>query len=180
MRAVSDGIDLSATDLSNFLACRHRTGLDLAVAEGKLKAPPNYADPMLELLRARGAEHERAYVATLKQQGLNVVDLNGLSTEDACARTEQAMRDGVDVIVQAAVRDGRWIGKPDILRKIPTSSQLGDWSYEVYDTKLALETRGGTILQLVLYSDLIASIQGTHPSHFYVVTPDPVEPVLQS
>lgn len=177
MRAVSDGIDLSATDLSNFLGCRHRTGLDLAVAEKKLKAPWQPPDPFIELLRQRGAEHERSYVEALKSEGLNLIDLNGLEPDEACDATEKAMRAGVDVIVQAAVRKERWFGKPDILRKVATPSKLGDWSYEVYDTKLALETRGGTILQLALYSDLIAGIQGVPPSRFYVVTPDPVTPV---
>jgi len=69
MRAVADGIDLSATDLSNFLACRHRTGLDRAVAEGKLKAP-TWVDPIVEALRDRGAHHERTYVDLLKAKGL--------------------------------------------------------------------------------------------------------------
>lgn len=179
MRAVSDAIDLSATDLSNFLGCRHRTGLDLAVVDGSLKRPPLYADPVLELLRKRGAEHERSYVEELKNEGLNVVELNELEPDEACERTTQAMNAGADVIVQAAVRDGGWFGKPDILRKVLTRSALGDWSYEVYDTKLALETRGGTILQLALYSELVALIQGLRPARFHVVTPDPISP-LQS
>ena len=30
---------LSATDLANFLGCRHRTALEMAAAAGKLKRP---------------------------------------------------------------------------------------------------------------------------------------------
>jgi len=177
MQPASNGITLSATDLSNFLGCRHRTGLDLAVAKRILKPPPLYADPVLEILRARGAEHERSYVDSLKKAGLNVVDLNDVEFDEACSRTGEAMRSGVDVVVQAGLRAGHWIGKPDILRKVPVGSSLGQWSYEVYDTKLALETRGGTILQLALYSELIALVQGLRPSRFHVVTPAPVAPV---
>ena len=56
-------------------------------------------------------------------------------------------------------------------------SALGAWSYEVVDTKLAKETRGGTILQLGLYSELLGDVQGRTPERFHVVTPDPVTPV---
>jgi uncharacterized protein len=45
------------------------------------------------------------------------------------------------------------------------------WSYEVIDTKLARETKGGTVLQLCLYADLVAPIQGTRPEFSYVVAP---------
>ena len=56
-------------------------------------------------------------------------------------------------------------------------SALGAWSYEIADTKLARETRAGTILQLGLYSELLGAAQGRSPEHFLVVTPDPEESV---
>jgi predicted RecB family nuclease len=80
------------------------------------------------------------------------------------------------VIVQVALRDGRWYGRPDVMRRVETPSNLGPWSYEVADTKLARETRAGTILQLGLYSELLGAAQGVRPEYFHVVTPDP-EPV---
>ena len=52
-------------------------------------------------------------------------------------------------------------------------SGLGQWSYEVVDTKLAKEPREGMALQLALYSDLLDAIQGVVPELFHVVTPDP-------
>ena len=50
-------------------------------------------------------------------------------------------------------------------------SALGDWSYEPYDTKLARETRGGTILQLSVYVDLLEAFSSVRPERFWVVTP---------
>jgi hypothetical protein len=38
--------------------------------------------------------------------------------------------------------------------RVDAPSALGGWSYQVADTKLARETRAGTILQLGLYSEL--------------------------
>jgi hypothetical protein len=36
---------------------------------------------------------------------------------------------------------------------------FGSWSYQVVDTKLAKETRGGTMLQLALYSEMLGVAQ---------------------
>ena len=60
------------------------------------------------------------------------------------------------------------------LEKVPAPSSLGPWSYEIVDTKLARETRAGTILQLGLYSAMLEAAQGARPEHFHVVTPGPV------
>jgi uncharacterized protein len=97
--------------------------------------------------------------------------------EETVTRTVEAMLRGVDVILQPALRNGGWFGRPDVLRRNGMLSALGAWSYEVMDTKLAKETRGGTILQLGLYSELLGLVQGIAPEHFHVVTPDPATPV---
>jgi predicted RecB family nuclease len=176
MRMSADSIELSASDLSGFLSCTHLTALDLAVAHGS-RTPPAWVDPVLLVLRERGLDHERGYVETLRAQGLSVTDLDGIMGEDAVARSVSAIRTGADVILQPALRNGCWFGRPDVLRRNAMSSALGAWSYEVVDTKLAKETRGGTILQLVLYSELVGDVQGKTPECFHVVTPDPVMPV---
>ncbi|TJV78667.1 MAG: nuclease, partial [Mesorhizobium sp.] len=171
MRSSSTGIELSASDLSQFLNCRHLTALNLAVALGR-RSPPSWVDPVLAILQQRGLDHERRYVDQLRADGLTITDLSEFDGNEAIARTVSAMRSGTDVIVQAALRNGRWFGRPDVLRRVEGASTLGGWSYEVIDTKLAKDTRGGTILQLALYSELLAAGQGTLPERFHVVTSD--------
>jgi hypothetical protein len=56
-------------------------------------------------------------------------------------------RNSRQIIVQGALASGRWSGRT-VLKRVETPSALGVWSYEVIDTKLARETKGGTILQL--------------------------------
>jgi predicted RecB family nuclease len=90
---------------------------------------------------------------------------------DAVAQTREAMGAGTEIIVQGALSHGGWGGRTDILRRVEIPSDLGDWSYEVIDTKLARETKGGTILQLCLYSDLLTKAQGREPEFMYVVPP---------
>jgi predicted RecB family nuclease len=175
MRLIISDLRLSPSDLSGFLGCRHRTGLDLAVAAGSLKRP-EWTDPMTEALRRRGAEHERAYVESLRTVRLGIVEIDQKQPPDGrVAQTLEAMRSGAEVIVQAALEGDSWLGYADILQRVSTPSALGDWSYEPYDTKLARETRGGTVLQLSVYADLLEGIQQRLPERFWVVTPGDVD-----
>ena len=171
MKVVHEYVRLSASDLSNHLACKHLTQLDLAVARGNRPAP-SWRSPDLWVLQERGAAHEAAYVQSLTDKGLSVVDLSKVDNDgDALEQTRKAMLGGAQVIVQATLADGRSFGRADILQRIDRSSSLGAWSYEVYDCKLAQETKAGTILQLSLYSELVGKIQGFLPEWMYVVTP---------
>lgn len=171
-RTETGGVSLSATDLSNSLACRHLTGLDMSVVlEGRER--PFRNDPLGDILRDRGLAHEKAYVDHLKAEGREVLDLSAIKDpEAAAAATLEAMRASQDVIVQAALLsdDGRWYGRPDVLLRTERPGTW-PWSYEAVDTKLAQETKGGTILQLSFYSDLLREAQGVQPDHFLVVTP---------
>jgi predicted RecB family nuclease len=171
MQILDKKVILSASDLVGHLNCQHLTELDVSVANGVL-AKPKFWDPLLDILRERGARHEREYVDHLKASGFSVVTIDGVGVDDgAVARTREAMQGGAEIIVQGAFRSGNWIGRTDVLRRIETPSDLGAWSYEIIDTKLARETKGGTVLQLCLYAELVASVQGVRPANCYVVAP---------
>ena len=171
MRLDGSALRLSASDLAGHLGCRHLTYLDLCVARGETSAPA-YADPALEALQERGAQHERGYIEHLRSQGLSVEDLPDSGDEAAAFEaTCRAMQDGTDVIAQATLLGNSWIARADVLHRVETPSDLGVYSYEIADTKLARETKGRTILQLCLYSDLLQQIQGVLPEHMHVVPP---------
>ena len=170
MRRMGSTYRLSASDLAGFLSCRHLTTLERQTADGNLEKP-RWQEPMLEVLRERGDAHEAEYLHYLENdQKLSVLELaKESSAEDAIA----AMRSGADVIAQPTLQDelGKWFGRVDVLRRVSKPSALGDWSYEVIDTKLTADTRGETILQLCLYSDLVERIQGLLPEFIHVVSP---------
>ena len=171
MKAISGEIRLSASDLSNHLACHHLTSLDLAVSLGARTAPA-WRSPDAEVLQERGMAHENAYLAHLEAQGVSILNLRDIDdSERALAETREAMESGVEAIAQATLANGRWFGRSDVLRRVERTSKLGGWSYEVYDCKLACETKAATILQLSLYSELLESIQGVLPESMYVVPP---------
>ena len=171
MKADSGFVRLSATDLSNHLECRHLTSLDLAVALGERSAP-KWKSPDLWVLQERGADHEAAYLRHLERSGLTVLNLRDIDDDSrAIKETREAMARGVPVIAQATFAHGGWFGRADVLCRVERASNLGAWSYEVYDCKLARETKAATILQLSLYSDLLQTIQGLLPERMYVVPP---------
>ena len=164
---------LSATDLANHLACRHLTTLDRGRAEGQWKPPYRYR-PEVEVLAQRGLEHEKAFLLHLEEQGKRITRLTD-DDDDAPARerTIAAMRAGAQVIAQATLSSGRWLGRADVLLRVDRPSTLGAWSYEALDTKLARETKAGAVLQLCLYSDLLGEIQGELPEFMHVVPRKP-------
>ena len=166
-----------ATDLANFLACRHITALDRAAKAGEISRD-FYGDPGLKLLKELGLRHEQAYLSELQSQGRTVVTIPTENTpwSDAADLTREAMRDGVDVIYQATFMDGDWGGRADFLMRVATASSLGNWSYEAVETKLAHSTKARALIQLCLYSELIATIQGREPNCMHVVLGDGAAP----
>jgi predicted RecB family nuclease len=171
MEQINGSMRLSATDLVGHLNCGHLTSLDMEVASGALERPKAW-DPLLEILWERGARHEQGFVDHLRSKAFEVTVIEGVGVDDdAIARTRAAMARGDQIIVQGAFRTNGWVGRTDILRRVDTPSDLGPWSYEVIDTKLARETKGGTVLQLCLYADLVESVQGSRPEFGYVVAP---------
>ncbi|MCU1374844.1 MAG: protein of unknown function, putative recB domain [Actinomycetia bacterium] len=176
MHLVGGQLVLSPSDLTAFLACEHRSALDRQVALGQL-ARPEQDDPELEILRRRGDEHERNELARLKAEGREVVEITvaGSSPAElraAEAETVAAMRAGADVIFQATFFDGRWRGHADFLLRVEAPSDLGPWSYEVADTKLARRAKPAAVIQLCGYAEHVARVQGVWPEEVEVVTGD--------
>lgn len=167
MSNASNGQLLSPTKLANHLSCAHLTQLDLQRARGELKIE-FVPDARLEAMKERGRLFEAEFVQKLRDEGRQVVTLGSGST---VVDTQTHMRAGAEVIVQAPLANDRFRGYADVLLRVATPSPLGDWSYEVLDTKLATETKAGTILQLLTYGDMIFDIQGLVPAHFHVQTP---------
>ena len=175
MQLLSRQLVLAPTDLGNFLGCRHLVSLDRAAAHGETARPVRH-DPHMQELRERGLHHERAWLERLRQEGRSIAGDHDPGADDSSAgtgpdETLAAMRAGVDVVYQATLQNDVWSGRADFLLRVPTPGDLGDWSYEAVDAKLARDTRAGTLLQLGVYSLLLGELQGLAPERMHVVTP---------
>lgn len=164
MRSIGKAFRLSASDLMRFKSCRHATTLDLRLLEvGDVM--PRQDDAEAELLQRHGDEHELAFLEQLKAKGRRIVEIpkDDILLEESVRLTTEAMRNGPDVIFQGALLDGAWGGYSDFLERVERPSKLGAWSYEVVDTKLKRKPDPKHVLQLCLYSDLLAIVQGVAP-----------------
>lgn len=171
MKNKNNQIIYSPSDLSSHSSCKHLTQLNKQLAKGEIAEPVQYPNRVLQMLREKGLEFEQKMLQEMRDQGQTVAEI----TPDPHAErhTQEAMLNGVDVIYQARLKeDGKWSGWADFLKKVDRPSQLGNWSYEVWDTKLANETKAGTILQIGLYSERVANIQGVTPEYMGVIKPE--------
>jgi len=169
MKKTDSGIVYSATDLSNFVDCEHVLTLDLRVLDEPL--PRSAGGGMTELLQSKGMDHETAYLERLHAQYERVVDVNEIAGPkgDKQAATLRAMRDGADIVYQAALGTGQYKGFADFLRRVERPSALGGHAYEVLDTKLSRSPKGRYLVQLCFYSELVEDIQQTLPPAMGVV-----------
>src|SRR5688572_25993110 len=170
MKLTENMLRLSAGDLSNYMACKHLTTLDQAGALGNLEIPIR-RDPSIAAMQQRGLELEKRYLAKYKDQALSISEPGDEEEKGSLERTINAMKKGSEIIYQATLKLNQWHGRADFLTKVNRPSLLGDWSYEVVDSKLAMQTRVGTIVQLCLYSEMVADIQGLMPEYIHVITP---------
>jgi uncharacterized protein len=137
------------------------------------------ADPHATLIKARGEAHEADQLEKLRADAARFVDLSAIpraadraALEAGATATNDAMREGVDLIYQAPLFDGRRRGIADFLRRIPGESRFGEYAYEVVDTKLARQVKPHFVNQLCLYSELLAAMQGVLPEYAHVILGD--------
>ena len=174
MEIVNDSLVYSTTDLVGFLECGHLTSLERAAVSGHLERPVR-SDPVLDRIAQRGQLHEERFLDSLLAEGFRAVKLGpdpdlprGQRLAKRRDETLAAMRSGADVVYQAALFDGRRLGFADFLRRVEQASDLGPWSYEVWDTKLARHPKASAVLQLCMYSDLVREYQGLAPSEMHL------------
>lgn len=172
MKRKDKKIIYSPSDLSAHSSCKHLTQLNKRHVKGEIADPDIYNNPVIAILKEKGIEFENNHLQILKSKGLNVSEIDN-SDPLAEQHTVDAMKAGFDIIYQARLKENnKWSGWADFLLKVPRPSNLGDWSYEVWDTKLANETKAGTILQIGLYSERVAQIQGISPEYMGVIKPE--------
>ena len=170
---------LSPTDLTKHLACGHVTTLDLAALASASHPGAKAQDDALNLVFSKGMDHERAFLRRLRQEGRVATEIptryDAAGRIEAEQQTYDAMAAGADVIYQATFYDGQWGGQADFLLRTDRPSDLGNWSYDIADTKLARRLKVPALLQMATYAERLAELQGARPEFLTVITGDGVE-----
>lgn len=127
-------------------------------------------DPLLSVLQHKGLHFEQEVFASFQSQGLHVVSIK--KGRGAYQDTLSAMREGVDVIYQAALSLYPFKGYAHFLVKVEGESDLGAFHYEPWDIKLSKIVKPQFIIQLCCYAEMLESLQNKRPCMFTVVTGD--------
>lgn len=167
LQKIKDSIVFSASDITYFSECEHRTWLDRLNLDTPMEKAAD--DDQSKLLQVKGDIHENEFFAKLQEKYAHCVEIDkNLSTDQRVAFTKQAIEDGAEIIFQASLRRGNLIGHADFLLRLDAKGSNGQWLYEVADTKLARSTKAKFILQLCFYSDLLSDVTGQLPQHMHV------------
>jgi len=160
-----NSIIYSPTDLTTFVISPFANWMNrFALEEKNTLALKDSPDGMMEKLAERGILHEKKQIEKFRSAGKSIheVPSKGPSTERLQA-TIAAMKSGVDVIYQAYLELIPFAGVADFLVKVPATSSLGDWQYEVWDTKLSSDVKPAYLLQMSCYAEMLQSIQHKLP-----------------
>ncbi len=171
MRKTDSSLLFSPSDLTRFLQNPYVTWMDRLHLEQPGTLEPDKADTQLEMVFAKGLEHERLYLESLKKEGRDVCEIPDRG-DDRVDLTLDALSAGNEIIYQAALQNDNFAGYADFLIRSDRPSKLGDYSYEVWDTKLSLKAKPYFIIQLCCYAEILEELQGFRPETIGVVLGD--------
>ena len=157
----------SPSDLVNFVRSEFVTWMDRYHYERPGEIEPDPDTEEAKIIQEKGLEHERGFLDSLISQGRLLCDLSEF--RDQPRPTLDAMRRGEDVIYQGYLAHDNFAGYPDFLVRVESPSDLGAWSYEPWDTKVARHPKPYFLVQLCCYAEMLEHAQGIRPPWLQVV-----------
>ena len=160
----------SPSDLTCFMDSPFASWMDRCAMESPSIAPKkDPEDALKSVLQAKGFTHEDEQESNFRDQGLSVFRVESTNSKEQVELTLSAMKNGVDVIAQARLENNQFLGFADFLIKVVGASKLGNYHYEVWDTKLASKVKPTFAIQLCCYSEMLEAIQGVFPQNITVL-----------
>jgi len=170
MQIKDKGLFYSPSDLITFMDSAFASHMERwRLHDSSIARLMDQEDAMLQMLQQKGYDHEDAFLEDLKIEGKSVVLIERASTAVMRQLTRDAMKSGTDVIAQAYLELGNFGGLADFLVKVPGKSNLGDFNYEVWDTKLSKKMKPYFAIQLCCYADMLEQEQGMQPANIAIV-----------
>jgi len=168
MKVEDKKIKYSPSDLNNFVNCKYHICNDLAEDELGLKKREPSED--IKLWRRFGDEHEAKHLKLFKKKfSKNITIDPELDDQIRYKKTIQAIKDGYDLIYKAFFIDLHFRGEVDFLIKTKEKSKIGDYNYDVYDTKITRNLKPNHVLQVTGYSYLVSKITGSLPNKMFLI-----------
>jgi predicted RecB family nuclease len=163
MKKTKQQLIFSPSDISVFHQSKFASFMDRVWLEDRSLAQTWGAeiekDEYMSLLGQQGDEHEnKVLVDLIKKYGEE--NVAQLSMKDSIDDTESAMRAGKQIIFQANLSRDNFAGYADFLIRIERPSNLGNYSYEVWDAKLSQVAKTEHVLQVCAYSWMLEPVLG--------------------
>ena len=165
----------SPSDLTSYMSSPFASWMDrLSLEHPNISQQQDAPDPLMQALAKKGLLLEVTQEEKFIQQGKTLRKIIGNSNADKYLNTLEAMKSGIDIIVQGRLEMNQLQGVADFLVKVPhidneVPSLLGDWHYEVWDSKLANSVKANFIVQLCSYSQMLEFMQGILPKEITIV-----------
>ena len=168
MKIKNNKFFVSPSDLNNFVACKYTVLNEIKYHDKEIRKSPDRAND--KLWKEMGVEHEKRHYKILKEKYKKSITIKSdLNEKDRFDETVRAIQKGYDLIYHAYLIDDNLRGEADFLIKCDTKSDLGDYSYEVYDTKITRNLKPRHITQITAYSDVLGKIQKVLPEKMYLI-----------
>ena len=167
MRLIADRPVFAPSDLITFLESPFASWMERARMHGGAGTTPDAPRAEMKLLARMGDAHEKEWLAGLRKDGKRIWD--GTRFNGDLQATIDAMHAGHDVLYQPYLAHDGFAGLADFLVRVPGGSLLGDYHYEIHDTKLARKAKPYFLVQLCAYAEMIAAIQGVRPRALHIV-----------
>ena len=165
---------ISPSDLNNFVACKFTIKNEIKFHNKEISKIVERIND--KLWKEMGIEHEKKHFKLFKDKYKKSITIKSdLDEKHRLNETIRAMEKGYDLIYHAYLVDGDLRGEADFLIKCDTPSELGDYSYEVYDTKITRNLRPRHVTQITAYSDMLGKIQKLLPRKMYLIDGSDVE-----
>lgn len=159
---------ISPGDLNNFVACKFTIKNEIKFHNKEISKSEEKVND--KLWKKMGIEHEKKYFQILKNKYKKSISIKSdLDEKNKFDETIKAMEKGYELIYHAYLIDGELRGEADFLIKCSTPSKFGDYSYEVYDTKITRNLRPRHLTQITAYSDMVGKIQKILPDRMYLI-----------
>ncbi len=170
MRGQKGHYQYTPTDLVEFFRSPFASWMSRSHHDFPGHLQPDADTPELVSLSSAGERHEQQVLERFHADTHDVREIP--VTADHVTLTRTAMQAGHAVIYHGALAADAFLGVTDFLVRVESPSTLGNYSYEVWDAKLARNARPEFILQLCCYADLLATVQGRHPEQITLLLSD--------
>jgi uncharacterized protein len=173
MRKLDGKWILSPRDLIAELECNHRLNLEWSAITGLIAKPKEENDAALQLVIDNGVAHEAQLVEKHKKLGTVIsisdpgLDIEGI--KKSLDETLQATKDGIDVIHQAVLFTGEFLGYADFLVLLKDENgnarkdSEGRFIYEPVDAKSARIAKRAAVLQVASYARAMVQLGMAFP-----------------